>query len=118
VDANILISERIKEELRTGRSLLAAIEAGFDRAWPSIRDGNLSTVIVALVLFWFGDRFGTSIMQGFALTLGIGILLSMATAIIVSRVFLRLAARSALGRQPNLFTPVVESVRDEQMAGG
>ena len=106
VDANILIAERIKEELRTGRNLLTAVNLGFDRAWPSIRDGNLSTIITAVVLFWFGDRFGTSIMQGFALTLGIGVLLSMFTAFFASRVFLRLAARSKLRDHKNLFVPV------------
>ncbi len=106
VDANILIAERIKEELRTGRTILPAINAGFDRAWPSIRDGNVSTLLVALVLFWFGDRFSTSIMQGFALTLGIGVLLSMFTAFFASRVLLRLVARTGLGERTNLFVPV------------
>ncbi len=109
VDANILISERIKEELRTGRGLLAAINAGFDRAWPSIRDGNISTLLVALVLFWFGDRFSTSIMQGFALTLAIGVLLSMFTAFFASRLLLRLVARTGLGTRTNLFVPVPDA---------
>jgi len=106
VDANILIAERTKEELRSGRSLLAAITAGFDRAWPSIRDGNMSTIIVAIVLFWFGDRFSTSVMQGFALTLAIGVLLSMFTAFFASRLLLRLLASTGLGNNPNLFVPV------------
>lgn len=109
VDANILIAERTKEELRAGRGLLAAINSGFDRAWPSIRDGNLSTVIVAVVLFWFGDRFSTSIMQGFALTLGIGVLLSMFTAFFASRLMLRLVARSGLGERLTLFVPVPDA---------
>ena len=109
VDANILIAERTKEELRAGRGLLAAINSGFDRAWPSIRDGNLSTIIVAIVLFWFGDRFSTSIMQGFALTLGIGILLSMFTAFFASRLMLRLIARSGIGFNLSLFVPVSDS---------
>ncbi len=109
VDANILIAERIKEELRTGRGLLAAINAGFDRAWPSIRDGNISTILVAFVLFWFGDRFSTSIMQGFALTLAIGVLLSMFTAFFASRILLRLVARTGLGERTNLFVPVSDS---------
>lgn len=109
VDANILIAERIKEELRTGRSILPAINAGFDRAWPSIRDGNISTLLVALVLFWFGDRFSTSIMQGFALTLAIGVLLSMFTAFFASRILLRLVARTGLGNRTNLFVPVPDS---------
>ena len=108
VDANILIAERIKEELRTGRTILPAINAGFDRAWPSIRDGNVSTLITAAVLFWFGDRFSTSIMQGFALTLGIGVLLSMFTAFFASRILLRLVARTSLGEHTNLFVPVAD----------
>ena len=109
VDANILIAERTKEELRAGRGLLAAINSGFDRAWPSIRDGNLSTIIVAVVLFWFGDRFSTSIMQGFALTLGIGVLLSMFTAFFASRLMLRLIARTAVGTNLGLFVPVPDA---------
>ncbi len=110
VDANILIAERVKEELRTGRTLLAAINEGFNRAWPSIRDGNISTIITAVVLFWFGDRFSTSIMQGFALTLGIGVLLSMFTAFFVSRLLLRVAADTRLGQRQNLFVPVRDTV--------
>ena len=109
VDANILIAERTKEELRTGRTLLAAINEGFNRAWPSIRDGNISTIITAVVLFWFGDRFSTSIMQGFALTLGIGVLLSMFTAFFASRLMLRVAAGTKLGRWPDLFVPVPDA---------
>jgi preprotein translocase subunit SecD len=113
VDANILIAERTKEELRSGRSLLAAITAGFDRAWPSIRDGNFSTIIVALVLFWFGDRFSTSVMQGFALTLAIGVLLSMFTAFFASRLLLRLFATSRIGNNLNLFVPVRDRGQQE-----
>jgi preprotein translocase subunit SecD len=116
VDANILIAERTKEELRSGRSLLAAITAGFDRAWPSIRDGNMSTIIVAIVLFWFGDRFSTSVMQGFALTLAIGVLLSMFTAFFASRLLLRLLASTGLGDNPNLFVPVRD--QSESASGG
>ena len=107
VDANILIAERIKEELRTGRSLFASINTGFSRAWPSIRDGNLSTLIIAVVLYWFGDRFGTSIMQGFALTLGIGVLLSMITAFLVNRVIMRAIAALPPFQNSQLFLPVV-----------
>ncbi len=108
VDANVLIAERTKEELRAGRDLLSALNTGFDRAWPSIRDGNISTVITAVVLFWFGDRFSTSIMQGFALTLGIGVLLSMFTAFFASRLMLRLIARSGVGKASNVFVPVAD----------
>jgi preprotein translocase subunit SecD len=89
VDANILIFERMKEELRAGRTVRAAIEAGFDRAWTSIRDSNLSTLISCAVLYWFGSQFGASIVRGFAVTLFIGVVISMFTAITVSRTFLR-----------------------------
>ncbi len=89
VDANILIFERMKEELRGGRSIRASVEAGFSRAWPAIRDGNLSTLISCAVLFWFGNQFGASIVQGFAVTLAIGVLLSMFTAVFVTRTFMR-----------------------------
>ncbi len=114
VDANILIAERIKEELRTGKSIFNAIPAGFDRAWSSIRDGNLSTFIIALVLYWFGDRFGTSIIQGFALTLGIGVLLSMITAFLVNRVIMRTFIRIPALRRSELFLPVVVSEESNQ----
>lgn len=89
VDANILIFERMKEELRIGRSVRLAVEAGFSRAWPAIRDGNLSTLISALVLWWFGNTFGASVVKGFAFTLGIGVLLSMFTAVFATRTFMR-----------------------------
>jgi preprotein translocase subunit SecD len=88
VDANILIFERMKEELRLGRSLVGAIEAGFSRAWSSIRDSNVATLITCFILFWFGDQFGASLVKGFALTLALGVLVSMFTAIMVSRTFL------------------------------
>lgn len=88
VDANILIFERMKEELKLGKSLGRAIEDGFTRAWTSIRDSNVSSLITCVILFWFGS----SIIQGFALTLAIGILLSMFSAIFVSRNFLRIVS--------------------------
>lgn len=106
VDANILIAERTKEELRMGRPLLASITTGFDRAWPSIRDGNISTIITCVVLFWFGDRLGTSLIQGFALTLGIGVVVSMFTAFFASRVIMRSIAGTSLGRRIDSFVPV------------
>ena len=90
VDANVLIFARLKEELRTGRPLQNAIEAGFDHAWPSIRDSNISTMITSAILYWFGNYTGASIITGFALTLFIGVAISMFTAITVSRTFLRL----------------------------
>lgn len=89
VDANILIFERMKEELRNGRSLRLAVETGFSRAWPAIRDGNLSTLISCAVLYWFGNNFGASIVKGFAITLAVGVLLSMFTAVFVTRTFMR-----------------------------
>lgn len=90
VDANILIFERMKEELRAGRTLVLAIESGFQRAWPSIRDSNFSTLITCGILLWFGASYGASIVAGFALTLMIGVLVSLFTAITVTRTFLRL----------------------------
>jgi protein-export membrane protein SecD len=91
VDANILIFERMKEELRAGRSLGAAIETGFDRAWTSIRDSNISTIITCAILFYFGSTFGASMVKGFALTLIIGVSISMFTAVTVTRTFVRFA---------------------------
>ncbi len=88
VDANILIFERLKEELRSGRTLRQAIELGWARAWPSIRDSNSSTLLTCLILYWFGSAFGASVVKGFALTLALGVLVSLFTAIIVTRTFL------------------------------
>jgi preprotein translocase subunit SecD len=88
VDANILIFERLKEELRAGRNLRQAIDLGWKRAWPSIRDSNFSTLITCVILFWFGSAFGASVVKGFALTLALGVLVSLFTAIIVTRTFL------------------------------
>ena len=88
VDANVLIFERLKEELRSGHTIHDATKLGFSRAWFSIRDSNISSFITALILFWFG----TSLIKGFALTLGMGVLVSLFTAITVTRIFL-----SALG---------------------
>ena len=88
VDGNILIFERIKEELRAGLPLDAALKAGFDRAWTSIRDSNLSTIIICGILFMFGQTPGASIVAGFAVTLAIGLVLNLFTAVIVTRTFL------------------------------
>lgn len=85
IDANILIFERMKEELREGKSLDIAMFEGFRRAWTSIRDSNVSSLITALILYWFG----TSLVKGFALTLGIGVLVSMFSAITISRLLLK-----------------------------
>ncbi|MFH1233360.1 MAG: protein translocase subunit SecD [Patescibacteria group bacterium] len=85
VDANVLIFERMKEELRSGRSIADATTVGFSRAWLSIRDSNISNFITAVILFWFG----TSLIKGFALTLGMGVIISMFSAITITRIFLR-----------------------------
>ena len=89
VDANILIFERTREELRLGRSPRLAVEAGFSRAWSAIWDGHLTTLISCAVLYWFGTTFGASIVQGYAFTLGIGVTLSMFTAFFVTRALMR-----------------------------
>ncbi len=84
VDANVLIFERVKEELRSGRNITDAVSVGFSRAWFSIRDSNISNFITAVILFWFG----TSLIKGFALTLGMGVIVSMFSAITITRIFL------------------------------
>ena len=99
VDANILIFERLKEELRWGKSLGGAIDEGFKRAWTSIRDSNASSLITCLVLFWLG----TSIIKGFALTLAIGIAISMFSAVFVTRNFLKIFVSERMGKRLWLF---------------
>jgi len=89
VDANVLIFARLKDELRRGRGLLQAIDVGFKNAWPSIRDSNISTLITCAILIWFGSRFGASVIKGFAITLAIGVIVSMFTAIFVTRTLLQ-----------------------------
>ena len=91
VDANILIFERIKEELRAGRTLRAALSAGFDRAWTSIWDSQASTLIICAILYIFGSNFGASIVKGFAITLAIGTVINLFTAITVTRTFMSIA---------------------------
>ena len=88
VDANILIFERMKEELRWGRSVHAAFIAGFSRAWPSIRDSNLSTIISCIILWLFGRSFGAQAVSGFAINLALGVVISMFTAVVVTRTFM------------------------------
>lgn len=94
VDANILIFERTREELRAGKDVIGATEEGFKRAWNSIRDSNVSTIITCIILFYFG----TGLIKGFALTLAIGVVVSMFTAITVSRNFLFLISKTKLRR--------------------
>jgi protein-export membrane protein SecD len=84
VDANILISERLKEELRRGKGAKEAIEEGFNQAWSSIRDGNLVNIIGGVILYWFGDVF----IEGFAFTLIIGTIVSLLSSLVISRTFL------------------------------
>lgn len=103
VDANVLIFERMKEELRAGRPLSGAIEAGFSRAWSAIRDSNLTTLIVCVILYWMGNMLAEPRVMGFALTLGIGVLLSMFTAIVVTRTFLRLLIGTGIANNLWLF---------------
>ena len=104
VDANILIFERMKEELRLGRTPGAAIEAGFSRAWPAIRDSNITTFIVCGILYWLGSSIIASApVMGFATTLAIGVAVSMFTAVVVTRTFLRVLASTRLGQKTSLF---------------
>jgi len=105
VDANILIFERMKEELRYGRTVPTAINIGFSRAWTAIRDSNISTLITCGVLFWFADTLGASIVKGFAITLALGVLISMFSAITITKTILQIIGMSLLGKNPMLFTP-------------
>jgi preprotein translocase subunit SecD len=109
VDANVLIFERTKEELRSGKNLSLSIEEGFKRAWLSIRDSNASSLITCVILAWFG----TSIIKGFAITLGIGILVSMFSAITVTRTFLRLIVSRWLENHHNWFGGVKQKTITE-----
>ncbi|NDJ52741.1 MAG: protein translocase subunit SecD [Chloroflexi bacterium] len=103
VDGNILIFERLKEELRAGKRIGPAVRAGFDRAWASIRDSNLSTIIICFVLWSFGTTFGAGAVRGFAVTLALGLAINLFTAVIVTRTFLHF-----------LLLPVPEKTIDEQ----
>ena len=100
VDANVLIFERVKEELMASKDYDEAIEDGFRRAWPSIRDSNISTIITCVILYWFGS----SIIRGFAVTLGLGIIVSLFSSITVTRTFLRLVVRFKMFRKYWLFS--------------
>jgi preprotein translocase subunit SecD len=99
VDANILIFERMKEEVRAGKTLVPAIEAGFNRAWSSILDSNVSSILVAAWLYWQG----TTVVRGFALVLIIGVLVSMFSAIVLTRTALRYIVRTDWGRRIELY---------------
>ena len=93
----------MREELRSGKTLGAAVESGFRRAWPSIRDSNASTMITTAILFWFGHNFAATTITGFATTLFIGVAISMLTAVFVSHTLLRLLVLSGSFRSPALF---------------
>jgi preprotein translocase subunit SecD len=109
VDANVLIFERMKEEFAAGRTLGAAIEAGFNRAWTAIRDSNVTTAIVCLILIWLGSSIVESApVTGFAVALLIGVLVSMFSAIIVTRTLLRLFVGTKLAKRTGLFSTHLE----------
>ncbi len=97
VDANVLVFERIKEEIRKGAHLEDAIDTGFSRAWNSIRDSNVATLVICFILWTFGRNFGASAVEGFAVTLAIGVFISMFTAVLVTRTLVRVF----LGRSAN-----------------
>lgn len=99
VDANVLIFERIKEELHNGVRLNEAVQVGFSRAWTSIRDSNIATLVICMILWLFGRSFGASSVQGFALTLAIGVCISMFTAVVVTRTLVNLV----IGRNAKRF---------------
>jgi preprotein translocase subunit SecD len=111
-----LIFERMKEEIRTGRTLASSMEVGFSRAWPAIRDGNVSTIITCGVLLWFGSRLGGGLISGFALSLSIGVVVSMFTALVVSRNLLQLLAWVGLAHRVSLFSP--EKIQRQSPASG
>jgi preprotein translocase subunit SecD len=106
----------MKEEVRIGRTLASSMEVGFGRAWPAIRDSNVSTMITCLVLLWFGDRLGGGLVTGVAISLFIGVAASMFTAVVVSRNLLQLMAFVGLGHRIGLFTP--EKVGGETTRAG
>ncbi len=119
VDANILVFERMKEELRAGRTLKLAMELGFSRAWPSIRDSAVSTLITAIILFWFGSNFGASIVKGFASTLALGVITNICTAVTITRAFLRfMLGLSSESLKDNPFLMGVDLAEGEKQAPG
>jgi preprotein translocase subunit SecD len=125
VDANILIFERVKEELRTGRGYASALDAGFRRAWPSIRDSNVTTLITCAILFALGGgielpgfgAFDAPLVQGFAVTLAVGVVISMFSAITVTRTLLRLLVGTRFGHAEWLLADAGETAEALQPAG-
>ena len=112
VDANILIFERTKEELKAGRTLFTAINSGFDRAFTSIWDSNITTIITCVILYYFG----TSIVKGFALTLAIGVAVSMFSAITVTRNFMHLIFGTGELKHPEWFGLKASDIGDAYKA--
>ena len=94
LDANILVFERLKEELRSGRSMRQAFDQAWSRAWPSIRDSNIAAIITALILLWFGSAFGATIVKGFSITLLIGVGISLFSSLFITHTLLGLALES------------------------
>ena len=113
VDANVLIFERMRDELRHGRSVPLAVDTGFKRAFPAIRDSNFSTIIACAVLWVFGQE----LVKGFALTLGIGVVVSFFTAITITRSLFALALRWGWGRRPTLYTQIHEEYTEHPPHG-
>ncbi|GCF10693.1 protein translocase subunit SecD [Dictyobacter arantiisoli] len=116
VDANVLIFERVKEELRAGRLLASAIDIGWKRAWPSIRDSNTSTMLTCAVLYAFGNNFGATIIVGFATTLFLGVVISMFTAIVVTRTLLNLLVPTGVINHPALFGISADAIPTAKVA--
>ncbi|MBM3949649.1 MAG: protein translocase subunit SecD [SAR202 cluster bacterium] len=117
VDANILVFERLKEELRAGRTLQSSINIGFNRAWLAIRDSHVATLISCVILFWFADTLGTTVVKGFAATLAIGTIINLFTALTVSRVLLRAVTATRLGRSLEVFAPLGTGLKESQQPG-
>ncbi|MCX6003169.1 MAG: protein translocase subunit SecD [Chloroflexi bacterium] len=103
VDANVLIFERVKEELRAGFTLDKAVREGFQRAWPSIRDSNVSTFITCIILYWFGGMFGAFMVRGFAVTLFLGVAISMFSAVIITRTLLTFLMHGGLVNRLSIY---------------
>ncbi len=103
VDANVLIFSRLKDELRKGKTIGASVTDGFRNAWPSIRDSNISTMITCAILYWFGSTFGASTLRGFALTLGLGVIISMFSAVFITRVFLNIILNLPFAQNKNMY---------------
>jgi preprotein translocase subunit SecD len=103
VDANVLIFARLKDELRKDKTIGTAVTDGFRNAWPSIRDSNISTMITCAILYWFGSTFGASTLRGFALTLGLGVIVSMFSAVFITRIFLTLILNLPFAQNKNMY---------------